>query len=157
MKYTPTSASSPSQTITAAYQGTTDEAQSSGTAALDIIIGDLSLGLSAPSTAADSTTFTVELAVTNNGPDGSPRRTMAINLPTGGKVSATQLDGGRRHGHQTSWIVPPLPNGQVYMRTLTLQVSSSATGHATLKGFIAKPRTDPDRTNDSATVKVVLG
>jgi uncharacterized repeat protein (TIGR01451 family) len=113
---------------------------------------DLSVTKSAlpdPVTAGDDLTYTI--GVTNNGPDDATGVTLSDPIPAGTSfVSADS--GGSLSGGTVSWSIGALASGGSTTVHLVVQVDPSRSADVSNTATVSGDQSDPDPTNDSATV-----
>jgi uncharacterized repeat protein (TIGR01451 family) len=119
---------------------------------------DLGVTLSGPSSAADGTTFTETLTVSNAGPDAATNVPSSMSIPSG--VSVKSTGGGKIHGKGSGrldkWTDQSLAAGASVSYEVTFRVDSRTKARVKIHGASTSP-IDPNLSNNTATSPITLG
>jgi hypothetical protein len=117
---------------------------------------DLSVTLSPHATAADGSTFTETVTVTNHGQWPATSVRTAVTVP--GQLTVTADPGGTKSGPVVSWTAASLGTNQSVTYTITFKVAAKARGTALIAAATASPKiADPKPLNNAALITVKLG
>jgi hypothetical protein len=132
-------ASSPSNAVTPEPPGTPS--------------ADLSVTLSPHPTAADGSTFTETVTVTNHGPWAATHVRTAVRVPD--QLTVTAAPGGTRAGPKVWWVDASLGANDSVTYTITFKVAAKARGTALIAAATASTKVaDPKPLNNAATITV---
>jgi len=147
-----------SHTITAAYSGDSAYLGSPSAPLTQQVVpdkADLKVGVSAPAQAADGTSVTETVTVTNQGPATASKVVTALTDP--GALAATNPDGARVNGPVLTWSTASLAPGASQTFTVTAQVGAHAHGTVLVAAGALSATPDPNYLNNAAFAKVSLG
>lgn len=114
---------------------------------------DLSVTLSPHATAADGSTFTETVTVTNHGPWAATGVRTAVTVP--GQLTVTADPGGTKTGPVVSWTDASLGANQSVTYTITFKVAAKARGTVLIAAATVAPKvTDPKPLNNAAVITV---
>ena len=117
---------------------------------------DLSVTLSPHATAADGSTFTETVTVTNHGQWPATSVRTAVTVPV--QLTVTADPGGTKSGPVVSWTAASLGTNQSVTYTITFKVAAKARGTALIAAATASPKiADPKPLNNAALITVKLG
>ncbi len=148
-----------SHTITAAYSGDSAYVGSTSAPLTQQVVSDkadVSVSVTGPGRAADRSSFTEVLRVSNAGPAAATGVITGLVIPSG--VSITSTGGGSRLGSAVYWTDPSIAAGASV--TYTVALKTSATAHGTVVFAAASASTqvkDPNYANNAAVNTVALG
>ena len=121
---------------------------------------DLSVSKTAnPSPSQPNTTLTYTVSVVNNGPDSAQTPTVTDHLPAGAtfiSATGTGWNCAQAAGVVTCTSAKDVPLGPAPDITIKITTPSNATS-VTNTADVSSPTTDPDMTNNHATVTTSLG
>jgi hypothetical protein len=117
---------------------------------------DLSVTLSPHATAADGSTFTETVTVTNHGPWAATSVRTAVTVP--GQLTVTADPGGTKTGPVVSWADASLGANDSVTYTITFKVAAKARGTVLIAAATASTKVaDPKPLNNAAIIIVKLG
>ena len=117
---------------------------------------DLSVTLSPHATAADGSTFTETVTVTNHGQWPATSVRTAVTVP--GQLTVTADPGGTKTGPVVWWTDASLGTNQSVTYTITFKVAAKARETALIAAATASPKVaDPRPLNNAALITVRLG
>jgi hypothetical protein len=117
---------------------------------------DVRVSVSGPSKAADGSSFTETVTVTNNGPLTADAVLTGLTVQSG--LTVTADDGGSRIGPVIDWTAASLASGKSVTYTVKFSVAAKARGTVTIAVASASRITfDPDLANNVATTRITLG
>jgi hypothetical protein len=117
---------------------------------------DLSVTLSPHATAADGSTFTETVTVTNHGPWAATGVRTRVRIL--GRLTVIADSGGRKTGRVISWTDASLGANESVTYSITLKVPARARGRALIAASAVAPKVaDPRRLNNVAVIIVKLG
>ena len=116
---------------------------------------DLSVTLNPHPTAADGSTFTETVTVTNHGPWPATDVSTAVIVP--GQLTVTAAPGGKKVGPVISWTDASLGVNESVSATITVKVAAKARGTALIAAGTAAKVRDPKPLNNVALITVRLG
>ena len=148
-----------SHTITAAYLGDSAYIGSTSAALTQQVVAnkaDVSVSVTGPRRAADGSSFTEAVRVSNAGPAAATEVVTGLVIPSG--VSVTSTGGGSKLGSALYWTDPSIAAGASVTYTVTLKASATAHGTVVFAAASASTQvTDPNYANNAAVNTVVLG
>ncbi len=147
-----------SHTITAAYSGDSAYVGSTSAALTQHVVpdkADLKVGVSAPAQAADGTSVSETVTVTNQGPATASKISTALIEP--GALTVTNADGANVNGPVLTWSTASLAPGASQTFTVTAQVGAHAHRTVLVAAGALSATPDPDYLNNAAVAKVRLG
>jgi uncharacterized repeat protein (TIGR01451 family) len=112
---------------------------------------DLSVTLSAPSSARTGSTFNYVVTVTNLGPDPASGVYTALYVPSGVKVISSSPSAPDFYGLLT-WSNASLASGASLTFTVTVQVTAKSGSTLAVAGAVASGALDPNLANNFASV-----
>jgi len=119
-------------------------------------LADLKVTITGPSTAADGTSFSEAVKVSNAGPAAATGVLTGLVIPNGLTVTAT--GGGSRLGPAIYWSDGSIASGASVTYAITLKVNSGAHGSVLIPVATASTQVkDPDYLNNAAVTVVALG
>jgi uncharacterized repeat protein (TIGR01451 family) len=116
---------------------------------------DLSVTLSPHPTAADGSTFTETVTVTNHGPWPATDVSTAVIVPS--QLTVTAAPGGKKVGPVISWTDASLGVNESVSATITVKVAAKARGTVLIAAGTAAKVPDPKPLNNVAIITVKLG
>jgi hypothetical protein len=117
---------------------------------------DLSVALSPHATAADGSTFTETVTVTNHGQ--WPATSIRTAVTVVGQLTVTAYPGGTKRGPVVRWTAASLGVNQSVTYTITFKVAARARGRALIAAATTSPKVaDPKPLNNAALITVKLG
>jgi hypothetical protein len=116
---------------------------------------DLSVTLSPHPIAADGSTFTETVTVTNHGPWPATNVSTAVTVP--GQLTVTAAPGGKKVGPVVFWTDASLGVNQSVSATITFKVAAKARGTALIAAAAASKVPDQKPLNNVAVIAVRLG
>ena len=147
-----------SHAITAVYSGDAAYAGSTSTALTQNVVpdkADLKAGLSVPAQAADGSSVTETVTVTNQGPATAGKVVTALTEPGG--LTVTNAGGARVKGPVLTWTTASLAPGASEPFTATVQVGTHARGTVVVAAATLSATPDPNLLNNAAAGKIRLG
>jgi len=113
---------------------------------------DLRISGSAPSSTTVRQQFSVTVSLSNAGPQDATNVLATITLPT--LVDFVSADGCVLNGNVLECAAAALASGESL--AFTLRFNTDTTGTATINASVVGDQTDPDGTNNSATLSVAI-
>jgi len=147
-----------SHPITAVYSG--DAARAGSTSAVltqNVVVdrADLKVKLSMPSEAADGSTVTQTVTVTNQGPAAADTEVTGLNEPS--QLAVIDAGGALVRGPLLSWSMPSLAPGASLTFKVTVQVGAHDHETVTVNVGAVAITPDPNMVNNLATGQIHLG
>jgi hypothetical protein len=147
-----------SHAITAAYSGDAVYAGSTSAPLTQNVVpdkADLKVGVSVPSQAADGSSVTETVTVTNQGPATASKVVTVLTDPPG--LTVTNAGGARVTGPVLTWTTASLAPGASETFTATVQVGTHAKGLVAVAAGALSATPDPDLLNNAAVSLTHLG
>jgi hypothetical protein len=147
-----------SHTITAAYSGDTSyQASTSSPLTQDVVTdkANLKVTLSAPARAADGSSVTEAVTVTNLGPATARNVVTVLTEPLG--LIVTSAGRARLHGPVLTWDTFSLSPGSAVTFTVIARVGARAHGTVLIVAVTRSATPDPDLFNNAAISRLRLG
>lgn len=129
---------------------TGDRRDTAVTEVTEVMEADLSVSKTGPAFVAPTGAIQYQLEVTNAGPNTAASVTLVDSLPAG-VLFVSASDGGILGGTRVTWSLGNLASGGTATRTL--DVTSTTAGTKTNVARVSSATTDPDTTNQRATVQ----
>ena len=119
-------------------------------------LADLSVAISGPSSAADGSSFTEQVTVSNAGPANAGNVLTALVVPSGVTVAST--GGGSVLLGVVYWSAGQIASHAKVTYTVTFKVAAHASGKALIPAATASlSNPDPNYANNAAATTVTLG
>ena len=147
-----------SHAITAVYSGDAVYAGSTSAPLTQSVVpdrADLKVGVSVPSQAADGSSVTETVTVTNQGPATASKVVTVLTDPPG--LTVTNAGGARVTGSVLTWTTASLAPGASETFTATVQVGTHAKGVVAVAAGALSATPDPDLLNNAAVSLTHLG
>jgi Bacterial Ig-like domain (group 3)/Domain of unknown function DUF11/Glycine rich protein len=147
-----------SHAITAVYSGDAAYAGSTSAGLTQHVVpdkADLEAGLSVLAQAADGSSLTETVTVTNQGPATTGKVVTLLTEPPG--LTVTNGGGARVTGPVLTWTTASLAPGASETFTATVQVGTHARGTVVVAAGVLSATPDPDLLNNAAASKIRLG
>lgn len=147
-----------SHAIKATYSGDTDYAGSVSAALTQPVVqdkADLKVTFSAPAQAADGTSVTETVTVTNAGPASASKVVTVLDEPAG--LTVTDADGAKGKGSALTWKTASLASGASVTFTVTVKVGAHARGTEVIAVGTFSDTPDPHLGNNASTARIRLG
>lgn len=153
-----TYATTGSHAIAAAYSGDSGYAGSASASLTEQVVAnkaDLAVKISVPARAADGSSITETITVTNNGPASATKVATSLAEPAG--LVVTNRAGASGKGQVLTWTTASLAPQASVTFTVTAQVGSHARGVVVLAAGTLSPTPDPHPLNNISLATVRLG
>jgi len=147
-----------SHSISATYSGDTDYYSSTSTALIQTVVldkADLKVTLGAPAQAADGTSVTETVTVTNTGPAIASKVVTVLDEPDG--LTVTNADGAKVSGRLLTWRTDSIAPGASVTFAVTVKVGTHARGTEVILVGTLCDTPDPQLRDNAATARVRLG
>jgi 6-phosphogluconolactonase (cycloisomerase 2 family) len=119
-------------------------------------LADLKIAINGPGTAADGTTFTEQIKITNDGPATATKVLTALVAP--GQVAITNTGGGTLLGATVLWNDNAIAASSSVTHTIAFRVEPRARGRVLIAAATASIQVlDPNYGNNAAQTAVDLG
>ncbi len=118
-------------------------------------LADVKVSITCPGHAADGSTFSEAIKVSNAGPAAATSVITGLIVPKG--LSARSTGGGRNWGSEIYWTAPSIASGASVMYTITFEVAVKARGNVLIAVAAASTQIkDPNYHNNAAATVVTL-
>lgn len=147
-----------SHSITATYSGDTDYHSSTSTALTQTVVldkADLKVTLGAPAQAADGTSVTETVTVTNTGPAIASKVVTVLDEPDG--LTVTNADGAKVSGRLLTWRTDSIAPGASVTFAVTVKVGAHVRGAEVIALGTLSDTPDPRLSDNFVTARIRLG